>query len=271
MYIEIKTQTELLAKKEAIHLLFKASFGQKLEEADWYWFYINNPAGAAYVSLFYDDDSGQLLGHYAVIPTKFTYMGESFIAYRSMTTMVHPEGRGRGLFTEMAKRVYDLLAQDKAALVYGFPNANSAPGFAKHLGWNLMKHDSVVDFRGSEILNDTALVQVLTKAGDNAIAWDTNDIAQSKWRIEKPNAKMQALPGLVTKDYDGLLNVLHISSVGLSHINPEAMYRVLVPANFKPDQIAQRGGFEYQFGFRIFDSRFTNANFRNELIMSDVF
>lgn len=271
MYIDIKTQTELLAKKEEIYLLFEASFGQKLEEADWHWFYINNPSGPAYVSLFYDDDSGQLLGHYAVIPTKFTYMGESFIAYRSMTTMVHPEGRGRGLFTEMANRVYDLLEQDKAALVYGFPNANSAPGFAKHLGWNLMKHDRIVDFRGNEILNDTALVQVLTQAGDNRITWDTNDIAQSKWRIENPNAKMHVSPGLVTKDYDGLINVLHISSAGLSHINPAAMYRVLVPAGFNHDHIAQCGGFEYQFGYRVFDPRFINAIFRRELIMSDVF
>lgn len=267
MYLDIRTKDELVAREDEISKLFQASFGRELSAEEWRWFYVDNPVGPAYVSLFYE--GGQLLGHYAVVPTLLRMRGQSFIAYRSMTTMVHPDGRGRGLFTELANRVYKMLQDDKASMVYGFPNGNSAPGFAKYLGWLLLTTDRVVDFRGAELLADPCLCQALTAPAD--IEWDIQDAEQAAWRFCKPNTTTASLPGLVTKPYEGTLNVLHLGKDGLSNIQPEAIYRVLVPADFKPEAMQARALFDYQFGYRVFDPRFEGASFRRELVMSDVF
>lgn len=267
MYLEINNREDLIRKESEIKTLFQATFGHELSLADWRWFYVDNPAGPALVSLFYEND--RLLGHYAVVPTKLTFRGESFIAYRSMTTMVHPDAQGRGLFTEMAKRVFSILIDRKDTLVYGFPNTNSAPGFVKHLDWVLPPADRVIDFRGDEILKDIRLIDALTKSGD--IEWDMQDAAQSAWRNAKPGAHIVAFPGLLSKLHDGILNVLHISKTGLTHIQPDSTYRVLMPADFNPKAMQMRAAFSYQFGFRVFNPCFESALFRRELIMSDVF
>lgn len=267
MYIDITTKNELLSYESDIHDLFSASFGKNISPDDWRWLYIDNPTGPAHVSLFYDNN--QLLGHYAVVPTLLTFKGNSFLAYRSMTTMVHPDGRGRGLFLDLANRVYAALQDKNISLVYGFPNKNVADARSKYLKWTLNESDRIVDFLGSEILSDTELCDVLTARAD--IEWDAVEAKQHEWRIAKPNTKFTHKPGLVAKLYEETLNILHLNKEGLHYIDPEKKYRLLVPAGFKPEIMKSRAAFCYQFGYRIFDSKFENANIRTELIMSDVF
>src|SRR5664280_921407 len=160
MYVDIRTKSDLRDKSGEIATLFRYSFDRDLDFDDWRWFYVDNPAGPAYVSLFYEHD--HLLGHYAVVPSLLSHRGQQVIGYRSMTTMVHPDGRGRGLFTELANRTYAMLLQDGAPLVYGFPNGNSAHGFAKYLDWSLSPADRIVDFSGAELLKHKSLIAALT-------------------------------------------------------------------------------------------------------------
>lgn len=267
MYVDITTKDELLSYESDIHDLFLASFGKAISSDDWRWLYIDNPTGPAHVSLFYDNN--QLLGHYAVVPTLLTFKGESFLAYRSMTTMVHPDGRGRGLFLDLANRVYAALQDRNISLVYGFPNKNVADARSKYLKWTLAESDRIIDFLGSEILSDTELCNVLTESSD--IEWDSNEVKQAKWRIEKPNTKFICKPGLVAKLYEDAFNILHLNKEGLDHIKPDNKYRLLVPAAFKAEIMQERAVFNYQFGYRIFDEKFNGARIRTELIMSDVF
>lgn len=267
MYFDIKDKNTLLDKEEEISQLFLDSFGKPLSRDEWRWFYIDNPVGDPYVSLFYEN--GKLLGHYAVLPTRLSFRGNSFIAYRSMTTMVHPDGRGKGLFTELAKRVYSMLEADGASMVYGFPNANSAPGFIKNLGWTLLVPDRVFDFSGSEILDNPELQAALLKSA--VIEWDSIDEAQEKWRLAMPRVTIKREPGLVLKEYQGCWNVLHIDSSGLLSMESDAIYRVLLDKSFSNSDSGEIGLFDYQFGFRIFDEKYSGSDFRRELIMSDVF
>lgn len=267
MYVDIKDKQELVAREAEISDLFEASFGRRLSAEDWRWFYVDNPVGPAYVSLFYEGD--KLLGHYAVVPTALKVNGVSVIGYRSMTTMVHPDGRGRGLFTDLANRVYQMLEDDGAALVYGFPNGNSAHGFGKYLGWTVLPADRVVDIKGAELLDDPDLWSVLT--GSAAIQWDMTASEQNAWRFSAPNAIVTSRAGLVTKLYDSTLNVLHIGPEGRSGIDGEAVYRVLVPESFRSEEMEARKLFDYRFGFRIFDPRYVGLSFRRELVLSDVF
>ena len=267
MYIDITTKDELLAHESDIKELFLASFGKNISSDDWKWLYIDNPSGPAHVSLFYDNN--QLLGHYAVVPTLLKFKGETFIAYRSMTTMVHPDGRGRGLFLDLANRVYAALQDKNVSLVYGFPNKNVADARSKYLKWTLAESDKIVDLQGSEILSDTELCEVLTARAD--IEWDSDEAKQAEWRVSKPNTRFICKPGFVAKLYEDAFNILHLNKEGLAHIEHDKKYRLLVPAAFKSEIMQERAVFNYQFGYRIFDEKFNGAKIRTELIMSDVF
>jgi GNAT superfamily N-acetyltransferase len=267
MFLDIRKRNDLLAKREEIADLFRRSFERELDLDDWQWFYVENPAGPAYVSLFYEHD--RLLGHYAVVPSLLSHRGQQVIGYRSMTTMVHPDGRGRGLFTELANRTYAMLLQDGAPLVYGFPNGNSAHGFAKYLDWSLSPADRIVDFSGVELLKEESLIAALTADAD--LCWDVENQAQAAWRVSQPRRVFKAVPGLVTKIHEGRHNLLHIDARGLAGIDPLATYRVLVPFEYEPDLMESRKVMNHQFGIRFFDETMAKTGIKRELIMSDVF
>lgn len=267
MFIDIRSTSDLIDRREEIAILFRSSFDRELDLDEWRWFYVDNPAGPARVSLFYENN--RLLGHYAVAPSMLSLGGQSVIGYRSMTSMVHPDGRGRGLFTQLAKRTYVMLIDDGAPLVYGFPNQNSAHGFAKNLDWSLSPADRVVDFSGIQLLKQKTLLNLL--AAGSELCWDTENSVQASWRSSRPGAVFTETPGLVTKLYEGIHNILHIESKGFASIDPLAKYRVLVPHDHRPDFMETRKVMDYQFGARFFDRSMAQITIKRELIMSDVF
>jgi len=61
--------------------------------------------------------------------------GKDYKVAQSGDTMTAPEHRKKGLFTILAKACYKLAEESGFACVFGFPNANSYPGFAKNLDW----------------------------------------------------------------------------------------------------------------------------------------
>lgn len=267
MFVDIRTKEDLLSYRDEIATLFKESFNRELSIEEWNWFYIDNPVGQPIVSLFYKEE--KLLGHYGVIPTRFILGNESCLAYRSMTTMCHPQAGVPGLFISLAKRVYSLLKAEGAALVYGFPNKNSAQGFEKFLGWTLPKPDNVYDLNGSDLISNKSLCSVLTTV--RGIAWDENDTEQMTWRAARPNAKTINEEGFLAKTYENSLNILSIRLAGLSKIRLQERYRILIPSGFDDETLSASLVFPYQFGYRIFNTRFSGYDFHRELIMSDVF
>ena len=97
------------------------------------WQYIENPAKALLVDLAVCDD--RIGAIYAVQPARVRIQGSLALAAQSVDTLVDAGFRGRGLFTKMAESVYQRVGEHGGAFVYGFPNANSAPGFFNKLGW----------------------------------------------------------------------------------------------------------------------------------------
>lgn len=85
------------------------------------------------VKLLFDDDL--LIGHYAAVPVDLSVGGKQMRAIHSLDTMVHPDYRGRGIFTFLADMVYRESSRTGYHLVYGFPNKNSYHGFVSKLGW----------------------------------------------------------------------------------------------------------------------------------------
>ena len=122
----------------AILKLRRAVFGAvdpvRLAPTTWTWQFRDNPAGPACCCLA--EDRGAIVGQYAVIPTRFSVNGQPRTLYLSCDTMTHPRYRRQGMFTALALATYDMLAaREKNAVVWGFPNTSSLPGFVRDLGW----------------------------------------------------------------------------------------------------------------------------------------
>jgi len=98
------------------------------------WQYIDNPTKELFVDLAVRD--GQIGAIYAVQPARVRIHGSLALAAQSVDTLVDAGFRGQGLFTRMAESLYQRVDEHGGVFVYGFPNANSAPGFFKKLGWS---------------------------------------------------------------------------------------------------------------------------------------
>jgi GNAT superfamily N-acetyltransferase len=114
--------------------LFAVSFGQNRAQAYDSWRFIDTPYGLA--PTIVADDGEKLAGSYTIWPTMLNIGGEIVRGGQSMDTMTHPDYRGKGLFTKLAVACFDQLAKDGYEALYGFPNANSYPGFIKRLNWD---------------------------------------------------------------------------------------------------------------------------------------
>jgi predicted acetyltransferase len=113
--------------------LFKEVFNEKLSLEVWKWRFHENPFGKGIVKLLYD--GAKLVGHYAVVPMKVQIKGEVSNGVFSMTTMTHPNYRGRGIFPLLGEETYKEAAEGGFEFVFGFPNENSYEGFVKKLRW----------------------------------------------------------------------------------------------------------------------------------------
>jgi len=97
------------------------------------WQYGENPVEKVLVDLAVDGN--RVGGIYAVQPARVQIGGDAALAVQSVDTLVDSQFRGRGLFTSMARGLYERAAAEGAKFVYGFPNGNSAPGFFGKLAW----------------------------------------------------------------------------------------------------------------------------------------
>jgi len=99
------------------------------------WQYADNPGGPAMIQLARDVATDQLAGQYVVIPMRFKVNNETITGCLSLNTLTRPIYSGQGIFTGLAKAVYQDCAEQGSTFCYGFPNPNSYPGFTKKLGF----------------------------------------------------------------------------------------------------------------------------------------
>jgi len=100
------------------------------------WLYADNPDGR--VIGFDAFEGGELVAHYACIPATARLEGVPVRVMLSLNTATHPRFQGKGLFTQLAERTYEVGAGAGMAAVYGVANANSTPGFTRKLGFQLV-------------------------------------------------------------------------------------------------------------------------------------
>jgi Acetyltransferase (GNAT) domain len=80
-------------------------------------------------------DAGErLAGQYATMPVRLQHEGKPVLGLLSLDTATDPDFGRQGIFTTLARELYEGAANN-APIVFGFPNASSAPGFYRKLGW----------------------------------------------------------------------------------------------------------------------------------------
>ena len=86
------------------------------------------------------------------------------MAYQTVDTCVLERFRGKGLFKRITRYELDLLGSD--ALVYGFPNVNSYPGYVK-MGWQVQHFYKTLcrPKNGSKIDQNYALWWIKAQSG----------------------------------------------------------------------------------------------------------
>jgi hypothetical protein len=100
------------------------------------WQYFDHAAGPLLVDFaLTPEPDRRLAAIYAVAPVIMRAGATKVLGVQSLNTLTDEAYRGRGLFVQMAKSLFARATNAGTALVYGFPNGNSAHGFFKRLEW----------------------------------------------------------------------------------------------------------------------------------------
>lgn len=119
----------------AIQKLSKKAFGinRKLDEIKRK--YETGSFGNYTIGYLAESEDGNPAAYYGVFPLRFTYNNSQFVVAQSGDTMTSPDHQRKGLFTQLAEKTYHDCQNENIAFVFGFPNANSLPGFQRKLNW----------------------------------------------------------------------------------------------------------------------------------------
>ena len=167
------------------------------------WFYGANPRGKAIVEDI-DDDDGRRIAHYGVLPTTFrTPAGPTPFVFTS-NVATDPNARKKGLFREMAERIYVRAAATGAPGMAGTSNAISSVIIVERFGWtSLGSMPAVVALPGvpprgiRDIPVDDAFLasDEFSKLAADLDWVPVRDWVQSwtpdflRWRLSNPDAK----------------------------------------------------------------------------------
>jgi GNAT superfamily N-acetyltransferase len=88
-------------------------------EAYWEWKFERNPHGPG--RIWVGDDGGRIAGCYIWNPVRVRLGDTTLLGAQSVDAAVHPDYRGHGLFTELARTAMEDDATGELAIVYAFP------------------------------------------------------------------------------------------------------------------------------------------------------
>lgn len=100
------------------------------------WQYEKNPAGPAVIQLARDVENDQLAGQHVVIPMLFKANNQAIKGTLCINILTREAYREQGIFTGLAKPVYQDCVTQGLEFCYAFPNPNSYPGFIRKLGFS---------------------------------------------------------------------------------------------------------------------------------------
>lgn len=134
MKFEFINKNEYLRRIQEFQELFMYCFNKEVSKEFLIWRYIKNPLDELLINVALDNN--KIVANYSVSPYRICIDGKLEKAALSMTTMTHPEYRGKGLFPKLATDLYKKMEEDNYIAVTGFPNNNSHSIFVEKLNWN---------------------------------------------------------------------------------------------------------------------------------------
>jgi hypothetical protein len=128
---------ERLSDDNIINLicLYKKCFNVKVTLKELNRKYATEYTGIKHVGYLCFAENNSIAGYYGVFPCIIKTKDARLVGAQSGDTMTHPDHQGKGLFTGLAKKTYELSKELQIKFVFGFPNQNSYPGFIKKLNW----------------------------------------------------------------------------------------------------------------------------------------
>lgn len=117
--------------------LFKKTLLKETSKTFWDWRFKKNPFGKPLIRLSFHNT--KLVAQYLLHPINLEINQVPIKALFSMMTMTHPDYKGRGIMTKLAKEAYDIGEKNNYSFVVGFANKNSRYMFTKKLNFKELK------------------------------------------------------------------------------------------------------------------------------------
>lgn len=115
-----KTTDLTVQEKQQFRDLFLRVFGKEMNEKLFERKFLCTPKGYSYHGLMLCE--GAIVGAFNAIPYLYSYFGQELTFGLSVDTMISADHRGGGRLLKMANLVYEQLASDGVAFIFGFPN-----------------------------------------------------------------------------------------------------------------------------------------------------
>lgn len=133
--MEIKTVTKELFETyiDDFCQLYEVCFKQKMTHEEVRWRYLEHPNKDIIACFAFDNN--KLIANYAASPVEMNVNGENVNAILALNTMTHPDYWGKGLFVQLANRVYDEALQKGYKFAICFPNYLANRICVSKLGW----------------------------------------------------------------------------------------------------------------------------------------
>lgn len=129
---EIRYRRSNEADRPAIISLYEKCFGESKEVSRWKWQYEDDRARPIIIVA---EASGEIVGHYAVLPRWIRIGDRRVKAGLVVDVMTHPEFGRRGIFTESAMNAFSASRDSGVELLIGFPNEAAIRGH-RRVGWS---------------------------------------------------------------------------------------------------------------------------------------
>lgn len=249
-----KAQWKIFRPK--IQKLFELSFGRAISEEYLDWRYRDNLSSNFYFAVH--ENEGSLLASYSAFPLILLSEEREYSSALSMTTMTHPEARGKGLFPLLAKELYNTASSKTFGSIIGFPNSNSHVTFCNKLSWldiyeiptmSLDIGDALGrDIVKNVILRDDAFRYEYSNAANQEFIRLKKDRAYLSWRYSlNPVNKYEnyiilkegtVLSYIVTKVFNGGMDLVDINCVDENHLRELIAYIVESSSNRGLDRLS---------------------------------
>jgi hypothetical protein len=124
------------ADVELLRECFAANGSDKdLEVLRWQYLRRPVPGNYSHFALYEEGEGPSVAGVYSLLPHPFRVDGRPGAGTQTLDVITDARCRGRGVFVGLGAAAWGAAEREGVAVIYGFPNDKSAPGFWSKLGW----------------------------------------------------------------------------------------------------------------------------------------